>query len=977
MANPTAGQVAAGSATIGSAGEKLTVTQSTDKAVIDWRGFDIAKGETTEFKQPRAESITLNRVNSANPSYIDGHLTANGNLVIVNQNGVLFGRNSVVDVNGIVASTANIDNDKFMSESKLSFDKPGNPNAAIVNEGQITAQKAGLVGLVAPHVLNSGVIEARLGRIHLASGDAATVDLYGDGLMEVKASDKLQEQIVANTGLLKAEGGTIAMTASAAKETVKSLISVSGELDARAVGVKDGSIYIMAEGSNAVQDNIAEDKGQRTGSSTVLVDATIDASGRNEGEHGGKVTITGDNVALLNGTIIDASGSDGKSNTTEGKAISAVREGSAGGDIRIGGDYLGQGTTPTAKNLYVAPYAFVFNDALRTGDAGRTIFWSDAKTQFYGNVYARALGGLDPDPVTGHATAIDGLGADLSKGTVMPAPYQSTGQAPAGIPFSSSGNGGFVETSGHEQLDAGGYVDLTASNGKRGTYFLDPTNITIYGGVTPAFNSSAGITDGTEVSLSTNLKLWLDASDTGSVTLTYNTTGTTATGTSGQNTITTSADVSASLAVGARIRLGGAGAVTTASTLGADTYTITAIAGTTITLDSALTTTYSGVTLYGGFISQLADKSGLGANATQPTPAAMPLWISNGLNGLGVIKFNGTSQYMTASPAFNTAGGGYNSLFFTINLPSSGSQTPFSTHSPTWYNFWLSYPKFGFNEGNGNNYGTDVSGIANTWKQFEAVCHNGLFVGNNFLYIQGQQQALALSGTDVSTALGGTLSIGRQLGGGYYFRGYLSENILYNTALSAHAQSLVNQYQSAKWGLALTGPGVIGAETGLTGAEAQTTMASVQAGATADGYSVFAASYLNRLSQSSDIILLSSNNINLDLQGATLTLEAGRNITLTAGNQILTASSGGITTSQSSGSGGNVTFNATNGIIFNHDFSLNSGGGAINLNNAVTLNANLTANAGSGTLTFGGTVNGAHDLTASAGTLSLTGAIGG
>jgi hypothetical protein len=75
-----------------------------------------------------------------------------------------------------------------------------------------------------------------------------------------------------------------------------------------------------------------------------------------------------------------------------------------------------------------------------------------APRQFYGNVYARALGGQTVDALTWSATA-------------------------GGNP----GDGGFVETSGYEHLDAGGYVNLTASSGKRGTYFLDPTDITIYG----------------------------------------------------------------------------------------------------------------------------------------------------------------------------------------------------------------------------------------------------------------------------------------------------------------------------------------------------------------------------------------------------------------------------------------------------------------------------------------------------------------
>ena len=102
-----------------------------------------------------------------------------------------------------------------------------------------------------------------------------------------------------------------------------------------------------------------------------------------------------------------------------------------------------------------------------------------------------------------------------------------------------------METSGHGYLDAEGFVDLTAANGTKGTYLLDPTNIAIYGNVDPTFVS----TDGT-INLTSTLKLWLDASDTSNVTLTYNSLGATATGSIGSNTITTNSDVSASLAVG-------------------------------------------------------------------------------------------------------------------------------------------------------------------------------------------------------------------------------------------------------------------------------------------------------------------------------------------------------------------------------------------------------------------------------------------
>src|ERR1019366_5191401 len=155
--------------------------------------------------------------------------------------------------------------------------------------------------------------------------------------------------------------------------------------------------------------------------------------------------------------------------------------------------------------------ALIMANANTTGNGGNVTVWADNNTWFLGNIMAE--GGVQ------------------------------------------SGNGGYVETSGHGTLTAQGNVDLLALNGEKGTYLLDPTNISIYGGVTPAFNSSAGVTDGTQVALSSNLKLWLDASNTSNVTLTYNSMSTTASGNSGANTVTVGSNTG--LVVGERIQLGG------------------------------------------------------------------------------------------------------------------------------------------------------------------------------------------------------------------------------------------------------------------------------------------------------------------------------------------------------------------------------------------------------------------------------------
>ena len=424
FANPEGGVVARGDALITTQGDVLNIAQTSDKAIIDWRSFDIKQGETTHFQLPSSNSVTLSRVNSEYGSIIAGNLTANGNLFLINQNGILFTNTAQINVNSLIATTSDIDNDKFMN-GKFEFNIPGKPDSIIINAGEITAKDAGLVGFVAPNIINSGYIVANGGKVQLSTGDKFKIDLYGDKLMEIEVSNDLKKQLLENKGIIEAPGGKIILTASAGRAIIDSLINAEGILSAPSVSEKNGEIYIYGEGAK------------------VLVAGVLNASGRKSGERGGKITVTGKNVALLDGTLIDASGDTGFTGTTLNKEISARREGSSGGEILIGGDYLGGGTTPRAENLYVDEGVLVLNDSLTIGDAGRTIFWSDDTTNFYGNVYARSLGGKS---------------ADLNS-------YDATNGG-------NIGDGGFVETSGKNHLDVGGYANLTASSGERGTYTI-------------------------------------------------------------------------------------------------------------------------------------------------------------------------------------------------------------------------------------------------------------------------------------------------------------------------------------------------------------------------------------------------------------------------------------------------------------------------------------------------------------------------
>ncbi len=354
-ANPQGGTVSGGSATINQSGNTVTINQTSNKSIIDWNSFNIGSGETTVFNQPGSSSIALNRVHDANPSQILGQLTANGHIILVNPNGVFFGKGSQIDVSGLIATTANISNADFMNGS-MNFNQPGNPNASIINQGTITAGNAGLVGFIAPQVQNDGVITAKLGKVALASGDTFTLDMAGDNLISVAVSDAVNKELAANSGTIAADGGTVTMTAAAARSVVDSLVSNSGVVQADSIQNVNGRI-VLAAGSNG-------------GASQVVNSGTISASGKASGQNGGDITVTGDNVDLTPTSVIDASGDAG------------------GGSVKVGGGFHGQGTTQTAQNTTVEAGSTIDASAITSGNGGNVAVWSNNNTIFAGQINA-------------------------------------------------------------------------------------------------------------------------------------------------------------------------------------------------------------------------------------------------------------------------------------------------------------------------------------------------------------------------------------------------------------------------------------------------------------------------------------------------------------------------------------------------------------------------------------------------------------
>ena len=365
FANPEGGRVVAGSATIQqTTAGRLDVLQNSHKAIIDWRGFSIQNGEHTHFQQPNTSSMTLNRVTGGQSSVIHGNLSANGNVFLLNPNGVLFGKNSKVNVGGLIATTSQIDNDDFMAGS-FSFDKGSDKlSAAVINRGQIKVTDGGTVVLAASSVSNEGLINARLGQVVLAGTESFTLDFNGDGLLQFNLGEKTQldssakqtENVpVTNSGIVMADGGVVQMTTHVANTVVDHVINMEGVIQARAVDVQGGTI-ILSGGESGI----------------VAVSGTLDVSGAAPGQTGGVVKVLGDKVGLFDGTEIDASGDAG------------------GGTVLVGGNYQGKGQEPKARRTIVAENTMINADALTDGDGGTVVLWSDEITAFSGEISAKA-----------------------------------------------------------------------------------------------------------------------------------------------------------------------------------------------------------------------------------------------------------------------------------------------------------------------------------------------------------------------------------------------------------------------------------------------------------------------------------------------------------------------------------------------------------------------------------------------------------
>ncbi|EJC0899918.1 filamentous hemagglutinin N-terminal domain-containing protein [Salmonella enterica] len=349
---PTGGQIVGGQGSISTSGNQMTIHQQTQNMATNWHSFDIGKNNTVQFVQPNSSSVSLNRVTGASGSQIMGTLKANGQVFILNPNGVLFGKNARVDVGGLVAATKNISTTDFM-KGQYTLSGSGNPGAQVVNQGSLTTSKGGYIVLAGERVSNSGTVTTPSGKTILAAGKTVTLQLDNGGLTSVSVNGSVVNALVENQGLISATNGQVYLTAKGQDMLLNTVVNNSGTVEAKGLANRGGEIVLNGGDSGVVSQ-----------SGHLLADSQTG--------QGGKITLEGQNIHLAGGSLTTATGKTG------------------GGEVYVGGGWQGQDShIKNASKVVMDKAATVDVSATENGNGGTAVLWSDDYTNFRGTVLAK------------------------------------------------------------------------------------------------------------------------------------------------------------------------------------------------------------------------------------------------------------------------------------------------------------------------------------------------------------------------------------------------------------------------------------------------------------------------------------------------------------------------------------------------------------------------------------------------------------
>ncbi len=334
--------------------DNTMVIEASDKAIIRHKSFDVQRGEKVRFIQPSSSSSVLNRIEGSKASKIFGSIESNGRVFLVNSQGIYFGKEAVVQVGSLIASTLQISNEDFLQGNFSFYLKERDSLAEICNEGFLAAAPDGAIVLMAPVIRNLGKIQATAGKVILASGEHVTIDFSGNGLLEFSVEGEIKDSIIEHLGSIQAESGEVSMRLPIVKKVIHEIVNHEGVERGEVFVVKDGEISLVSA-SSIVANNVNLE------AENIQIAGIIDASSAKS--LGGDLVVTGSQVDITHAEI-DVSGLFG------------------GGSVYV-----------TSENVSVDSSSCIKASAKGYGNGGRVAFLSSKSTSFEGQVFAR--GGIE------------------------------------------------------------------------------------------------------------------------------------------------------------------------------------------------------------------------------------------------------------------------------------------------------------------------------------------------------------------------------------------------------------------------------------------------------------------------------------------------------------------------------------------------------------------------------------------------------
>ncbi|WP_194456761.1 filamentous hemagglutinin family protein [Bradyrhizobium sp. CCBAU 53421] len=166
----------------------VSVNQTAPQAILNWQSFNVGSQTTLNFNQQASNWTALNRVvGNTGPSQILGRITAPGQVLVINQNGIIFGGASQINVGSLIASSANIADSRFLANGLYSTQSgtnylpsfTGAGGKIVVESGALITTNApssitgggGFVLLMGTEVDNAGAITTPKGQTQFAAGD--------------------------------------------------------------------------------------------------------------------------------------------------------------------------------------------------------------------------------------------------------------------------------------------------------------------------------------------------------------------------------------------------------------------------------------------------------------------------------------------------------------------------------------------------------------------------------------------------------------------------------------------------------------------------------------------------------------------------------------------------------------------------------------------------------------------------------------